>query len=262
MGRYFRLFATQVRYSLTVAAQYRLDFLIEALLSVFTAATAIVPLFVVFKSGRTVAGWSWQEALVVFGWFVFLKAVLEGAITPSLTAVVDHIRKGTLDFVLLKPADAQFLVSTAKFEPQRIVDATAAIGVLVWALRALGHVPTLAEISTSFLMLIAALLVLYSLWILVVSVAFIAVRVDNLSFFFSSLFDAARWPSSVFRGAWRIVFTFVVPLALMTTVPAQALLGKLSFGTAALSITGALLFAATARAIWIVAIGKYTSAGG
>jgi ABC-2 type transport system permease protein len=29
--------------------------------------------------------------------------------------VMDHIRKGTLDFVLLKPADAQFLVSTARF---------------------------------------------------------------------------------------------------------------------------------------------------
>ena len=54
------------------------------------------------------------ESLVVVGFFTLLHAVLEGAVSPSLTAVVEHIRHGTLDFVLLKPADAQFLVSTAK----------------------------------------------------------------------------------------------------------------------------------------------------
>ena len=59
---------------------------------------------------------------MVVGWFTLLHAVLEGAVSPSLTAVVEHVRRGTLDFVLLKPADAQFLVSTAKLEPWHIVD--------------------------------------------------------------------------------------------------------------------------------------------
>jgi ABC-type uncharacterized transport system permease subunit len=79
----------------------------------------------VFGVRQQVAGWSFEEALVVVGWFTLLRAVLEGAVSPSLTAVVEHVRKGTLDFVLLKPADAQFLVSTAKFEPWRIVDVSA-----------------------------------------------------------------------------------------------------------------------------------------
>ena len=72
-----------------------------------------------------------------------------------------------------------------------------------------------------------AVLILYSIWILVVSAAFWVVRVDNLSYLFGSLFDVGRWPISVFKGALRIVFTFVIPLALMTTYPALALLGRL-----------------------------------
>jgi ABC-2 type transport system permease protein len=93
-----------------------------------------------------------------------------------------------------------------------------------------------------------------------VSAAFYVVKVDNLTYFFSSIFDAARWPSSVFRGVLRFVFTFVIPLALMTTYPAQAMLGKLSAATLLSAVIGSLLFALLARLIWLQSIGKYTSA--
>ena len=110
------------------------------------------------------------------------------------------------------------------------------------------------------LAVVAALLVLYSIAILVVSIAFVAVRVDNLLYLFQSVFDVARWPSTVFRGLLSVLFTFVLPLALMTTYPALALLGKISGRTALGAIAGSLAFATVARAIWIASIRRYTSA--
>jgi ABC-2 type transport system permease protein len=86
------------------------------------------------------------------------------------------------------------------------------------------------------------------------------VRMDNLSFLFGSIFDAGRWPISVFRGALWFVFTFVFPLALMTTYPALALLGRLQPGTAALALLGGALFAVVARTVWRRAVRFYTSA--
>ena len=81
-------------------------------------------------------------------------------------------------------------------------------------------------------LLIVAVLLLYSIWILIVSASFWVVRVDNLSYLFQSLFDAGRWPIDVFDGVFRnvlrVIFTAVFPLALMTTYPAQALLGRLT----------------------------------
>jgi ABC-2 type transport system permease protein len=103
-------------------------------------------------------------------------------------------------------------------------------------------------------------LVLYSIAILVVSIAFFAVRVDNLLYLFQSIFDVARWPTSIFRGGLAIVFTYVLPLALMTTYPALALLGRLSLQTALGAVASTLLFAAFARLVWRLSIAKYTSA--
>jgi ABC-2 type transport system permease protein len=60
----------------------------------------------------------------------------------------------------------------------------------------------------------------------------------------------------------KFIFTFVVPLTVMTTFPAQALLDRLEWQTLAFSVLGSLLFVAAARAVWLRSIRFYTSAGG
>ena len=96
-------------------------------------------------------------------------------------------------------------------------------------------------------MLGAGVITLYSIWILVISVAFRAVRVDNLRYLFEAVFEVARWPASVFKGVLAFVFTYVIPIALMTTYPAEALLGTLSWERFVGGWIGALTFAALAR---------------
>ena len=213
------------------------------------------------NSGRPpIEGWTYERALVVVGWFTLLKGVLDGAINPSLIRVVEQIRQGTLDFTLLKPADAQFLVSTAKFEVWKVIDVAAALAIFAYAFSRLGRAPAVVDVAVALAMLGAATLVLYSLWILVIAAAFWVVRLDNLAYLFNSLFDFARWPVTMFSGFWRVIFTVVIPLALMTTYPALALLGALPPRTGLLSIGGALLFAVVARVVWRRAIAHYTSA--
>ena len=260
--RYLNLLLVQLRASALFAMQYRADFLLDGFVEVFWMATAIVPLYVVFHLRPTVAGWTFGEALLVMGWFTFLQGVLEGAINPSLANVVEHIRKGTLDLVLVKPADAQFLVSTARFLPWRAVNVVTALLIFVWGFHLQGRSPSALAICAAFFAMLTAVTALYSIWIMAVSAAFYFVRVDNLSQLFIAVFDAARWPIGVFQGGLRLVFTFVVPLALMTTYPAEALLGTLPVRTFVLSMAGAVLLFGVARLVWNASIARYTSAGG
>lgn len=260
IARHARLLGTQVRLSMLLAMQYRWDFVLDGVMSVFWTLTALIPLYLVFQERPVIAGWSYGEALVVVGFFTLLDGVLKGAINPSLTTVIEHIRGGTLDFVLLKPADSQFLVSTARFAPWRVTSIVAAGLVLAYAFHEIGRPPTPDAVATALVMAGAGVLVLYSMWILVVSVAFRAVRIDNLRYLFESIFDAARWPATVFKGALSFLFTFVIPLALMTTYPAQALLGTLAPERLAGGLAGALAFAAVARLVWLRSIRGYTSA--
>ncbi len=258
--RYVRLLLLQLRMSLTQSAQYRWDFLLQGALSIVWDVLGVVPLYVALHHRPSVEGWTFEQALIVVGWFTLLKAVLDGAINPSLTAVVEHIRKGTLDFILLKPADAQFLVSTAKFEPWRVVDLFAGSAIVAWAFWLMRRAPQPLGIALALALLAVAVVLLYSMWIMVIAAAFWVVRLDNLSYLLSSLLDFGRWPVSIFKGILRVIFTLVIPIALMTTYPAEALLGRLALRTALVSIGGSIVFAFIGRIVWTRAIGRYTSA--
>jgi ABC-2 type transport system permease protein len=234
--------------------------LTDGFVEVFWMITALVPMFVVFGARPNVAGWTFGEALMVTGFFTLLQGVLEGAINPSMTLVVEQIRKGTFDFVLLKPKDAQFLVSTARVLPWRAVNLATATGVFAYGFAKLGRTPTLADVATAGLLLFASVAILYSMWMLAVTLAFWVVKVDNLTVLFGAVFDAARWPSSVFRGVVHILFTFVIPLGLMTTFPANALLGRTSLAQLGGAALGAAIALGLSRLVWTRAMSRYTSA--
>jgi len=96
----------------------------------------------------------------------------------------------------------------------------------------------------------------------VLSMAFLFVKIDNLSYLMASIFDAARWPASIFRGALALLFTFVIPLAVMTTYPSLALLGRIGWSRFATATVVAAAFLALSRYAWVRAIRRYSSAGG
>ena len=260
MRRYLQLLWIQLRASLATAMQYRVNFIIDGVMSLWWMIWTLVPLAIVFGGRDSVANWSFPEALLVAAFFTVLRGIIEGAINPSLATTGDRIRTGTLDFVLVKPADGQFLVSTSQFAPWKVVDILAGVVMAVIAFDRLGRWPSALDLLLCLVLLAASTLVIYSLWVLVICAAFWVVRLENLAYLFSSIFDAARWPLDIFRGWWGIIFTFVIPLGLMTTYPARAILGKLDAQTALAALAGSLAIATLSRMVWLTALRRYTSA--
>lgn len=261
-GRYARLLGIQARTAAIQSMQYRLDFVVQCGTAIFWTVSALIPLLVVFSQRDGVAGWTWPEALMVVGFFTLLKGVLSAAIQPALTSVVEHVRRGTLDFLLLKPVDAQFMVSTSKLELTNISHFVAGLAIIAWASWKSGRPPGLTQVLLCGALLVVAVAILYSLWIFAVSMAFYFVRIDNLSYLIVSTYDAARWPASVFRGVFAFAFTFIVPLALMTTYPALALLGRISGREVLMALALAAAFLAASRLTWLRSLARYSGAGG
>jgi ABC-2 type transport system permease protein len=257
---YLRLAAMQLRISAAAGMSYRADFLIEGAMTLATIAITLLPLIVVYQDRDTLAGWDQPSALVLMGYFVALRGMLEGVISPSILELVERIRSGSFDYVLLKPIDAQALISASRFEPWKVFDLLGALGLLVYAFYLRGAPPSLAHVGVGVLLFVSGLIAMYSIWIVCAAMAFWVVRLDNLTFLLGAIFDVARWPVQVFRGAWRIVFTFVIPVAVMTTFPAMGLLGELEPELALASAGASLVMLAIARLVWRSAIRNYTSA--
>ena len=260
MTRYLRLLAIQLRISVASAMAYRANFLLEGVMSALWIAITLLPLIVVYSGRAAVAGWTAPEALVVIAYFMGVRAILEGLISPSLVDLVEKIRSGSFDYVLLKPIDAQAMVSASRYEPWKVFDLIGAIGIAIYAFVQRGAPPSAADLALGIALFGTGVLATYALWILCAAAAFWVGRLDNLMYLLGAIFDTARWPVHVFPGAWRVVFTFVIPVAVMTTYPAMALLGQLDAATALATLGGSLALLAISRVVWRTAIRNYTSA--
>jgi len=260
MMRYLRLLALQFRISAASAMAYRANFLIEGVMSLAWLAITLLPLVVVFGDRDKVAGWDRPSALIVMAYFMAVRAVLEGTISPSLVDLVERIRTGSFDYVLLKPVDAQAMVSASRYEPWKVFDLLGAIAVAVYAFAARGAPPSPVDAVFGLALFAAGVLATYALWILCAAASFWVVRLDNLMYLLGAIFDTARWPVQVFPGAWRFIFTFIIPVAIMTTYPAKALLGTLDASTALATLGGCVALLIVSRMVWRTAIRSYTSA--
>ncbi len=260
MNRYLSIFGVQLRTSIATAMQYRANFLIEGTMSIVFIGLALLPLLVLFDQRQTVQGWDRPSALIVMAYFLAIKGIMEGMVSPSLVALVEKIRTGAFDYVLLKPVDAQFMVSSQRYEPWNVFDVIGAVALAVYALDLRGTWPSAGELGLGLALLVAGVLAMYSLWIICAAASFWVVRLDNLVYLLGAIFDTARWPVQVFRGVWRVVFTVIIPVAVMTTFPAMALLGRLDAKRALATVAGALVMLAISRLVWRAAIRNYTSA--
>jgi ABC-2 type transport system permease protein len=260
MRQYLRLVSVQLRTSLAQAMAYRGDFFLQGIMSVAWLSVALIPLLIAFDKRTSVAGWDRNSALVMMAYFMAVKAIMEGIISPSLTNLVENIRSGAFDYILLKPVDAQLMISASRYEPFRIFDLLGAIALAVYAFAKMGHAPAPEHFAAGMILFVAGVMAVYALWIMCAAASFWVVRLDNLVYLLQAVFDVARWPVQVFSPMWRLFFTFVIPVAVMTTYPAMALLGRLSLQAAFATVGGAFVMLGISRLIWRSAIRNYTSA--
>lgn len=249
-----------IRTSIGAQAQYRFDFILQLVMSVFWVSWNVAPVWIIFQIRPHVAGWNRDQAMLVMAAFLMLRALIEGVVSPNLNQVVWQIRQGTFDFVLLKPVDSQLLVSFSRVVPSKAVDFTTGVALTVYAISKLDPLPSPLQLISGLLMLCAGAVTIYAIWLLISCVAFWFVKVDNLAFLFQSIFDAARWPIAMFRGWIRVMLTYIIPVAIMTSYPALALLGQLDLRGALIAWATGLGLLAISRTVWTIALRHYSSA--
>lgn len=255
-----RLAGTFLRIGALNELQYRVNLLFSLVQSAIAVGTSLAVLGLVFAQTDSLRGWSAGELLVVMGVFVLMGGVIRSVIQPNMQQLMTDVQEGTLDYLLTKPADGQLLVSVRRVELWQGVDVLVGAGLVVFAaVRLPGSVHPLDVLGFLAALLLGAVAI-YCFWLLLTVGAFWVTHVDPIIELFNGMYQAGRWPVSVYPGWLRVGFTFLVPLAFAITVPATALTGRMSgwllAGAAAFTVA---LFALT-RGVWRLALRRYSGA--
>ncbi len=256
--RYFRVLSLFWKVAIAAELEYRINFVVAVVSSLGSLAGGLFGLFLFYRTGYTFQGWSWNEALVVLGIFTLLQGISATILVPNLNKIVEYVQEGTLDFVLLKPISSQFWLSTHKISPWGLPDVIFGAVIILYA----GHRIKLAPLGYVSMLppLALGVISLYSLWFILGATSIWFVKIHNVTEVLRSLLEAGRFPVEGYPAAYRVFFTFIIPVAFLTTVPAQTALGRSEptwlLGSTLLAIG---LFLAS-KWFWRFALRFYTSA--
>jgi ABC-2 type transport system permease protein len=177
-----------------------------------------------------------------------------------MEAFMDSVRKGTLDFVLTKPEDAQLLVSVQRVSIWSVLDGLIGIGVVVVSLISLGAQVSVSQLIAFAIALLAGSVIVYSFYVVLATCAFWFIKIENILVIFQSLYQAGLWPVGIYPQTLQIILTFLVPVAFAVTVPAEAMVGRLSASTLWLAVGLAAALFVIARRFWHFGIRHYSGA--
>lgn len=240
--------------------QYRANFWVQLTSSLVSLGTGLVAIAVVYSHTETLGGWREPELLAVMGVHIMVGGFLRTLVLPNMLKLMEGIQQGTLDYVLVKPADSQVLVSVQQVSLWSLVDVLTGIGVIGWSLYQLAPDVGVLNAAGFLVTVVCGMLILYCVWISITTVAFKAVSFDPMIKMLDGVYQAGRWPVGIYPIWLRIGLTFIVPLAFAVTVPAEAVSGRLEPIWFVWILVATAVAGAVSRLVWKWGVRNYTGA--
>jgi ABC-2 type transport system permease protein len=239
---------------------YRADTVVNILLNVMWLGWELLSLSIIFSNTETIGGWGFGELIALLGVFRLVNTFMIALIWPNTEKFNQSIRDGSMDYTLLQPINSMFLVTFSRITVWRIWDLVLAVVLIVIGINMTGDTTSPSQIGTFLLLTVSGVLVLYSLWIVLIALTFWFTKFDNNVTILQALLDSGRYPVTVYPAWLRILVTFVVPIAVATTIPLQGLRGELDFLRLLMFIGIGIVSFLIASQVWKRGLKQYSGA--
>lgn len=256
------VYAIMFRNSLIREMSFKLNFLLWMLVEVLWFLGQIVFIEVVFSYVGGIGGWTKWEVVLLIGTHQVIGQLFQAFFYMNLANLPELVRTGRMDFMLLLPVDTQFLVSLKQFGMDNVVNALVGAGFVLFSLWKLAIVPTVSQILLYLAAVCCGILIHYAIMLVFSMASFWMVRSQGLIYGYYSLFNIGRYPDTIYRGAFKLVFSWMIPVIIVANIPARLLIHAAENPTpllVELVATTFFMIGAT-RLLWNAALRHYSSA--
>ena len=261
LRRYLALYAALWKNSVVREMGFKVNFLLWIVVDLLWFALQITFIAVIYRHTEHIGDWSKWEVIMLVAASHFTQQIFTGLFLNNCVQLSEHIRTGRFDFFLLLPVNTRFLISFRQVDLGAFVNAMADVAVMVYAARQLHLTPTVLQVAGFLALCGVGVLIHYSLMFLLATISFWTVRSQGIVWGYYSLFNIARMPDEAFQGLFKAIFTFGVPMLLVSNVPVRLLVNKLTSVEPVLMLLGMSLVCFVVSELgWRASIRRYTSA--
>ena len=255
-----KLLSSFLKINIQMSLAYRADTVVNILLNLMWLGWELLSLNIIFNNTTTLGGWGLGELIALLGVFRLVNTLMIALIWPNTEKFNQSIRDGSMDYTILQPINSMFLVTFSRITVWRIWDLVLAVILIVVGINMTGDAVTALHILTFILLAISGMIVIYSLWIVLIALTFWFTKFDNNVTILQALMDSGRYPVTVYPAWLRIIVTFIIPIAVATTIPLQALRGELDPGQILMFIVISIVSFWVATKVWKLGLKRYSGA--
>ncbi len=255
-----KLLSAFLKVNIQMSLAYRADTVVNILLNVMWLGWELLSLGIIFSNTETIGGWDFGELIALLGVFRLVHTLMIALIWPNTEKFNQSIRDGSMDYTLLQPINSLFLVTFSRITVWRAWDLVLAVILIIVGINLSGDETTPLSILTFILLTVSGSIIIYSLWIVLIALTFWFTKFDNNVTILQALLDAGRYPVTVYPVWLRILVTFVIPIAVATTVPLQGLRGDLTFDRVLMFIAIGMVSFLIASQVWKRGLKQYSGA--
>jgi len=258
--RYWRVYVACLRNCLARELEFRSSFIFTLVSTAIWGALSIVLAGLVFGNAGAIRGWDLDRMFILTGSFMIVEGAMSTLFQRSMQKLSELVNKGELDFVLVKPISSQFLVSIRYVNFGTVPIAFVGLFYVWLGVQRVGLRPGPTEIGLYLAMLGSAVVSLYAIWFMTVTLVLYTGRIENISVAIDPVFRLGRFPTDVFRGFTRPLLVYVLPIAAVATLPAQALLGILDPLLVPYQLAMSVVLVWVSHRFWTYSLRRYSSA--
>lgn len=262
LKKYWRLFWHFRRLQLMRMMEYRANFIFWTLVTALWGTFNFFFLALMIEVGNgSIASWQRHEMYILIGVFNLSDGLVWSAMYHNMVEYSQQVFRGTLSGLLLKPVNTQFFLMTHVNNYNNFPRLILGFGAIALGLR-MGHItPSATQWLLACSLFAVTTLFLYFLWFILTTGSFWVERLNNINEVLPNLQRLWRFPSSIYTGVLSTIFTVALPLGLISTLPAEALLGRLNLGTAAYFTAFTIGLFLLGRWFFHVSLRQYASVG-
>ncbi|HEX2994181.1 MAG TPA: ABC-2 family transporter protein [Anaerolineales bacterium] len=255
-----KLLSAFLKVNIQMSLAYRADTVVNILINLMWLGWELLSLGIIFSNTEAIGGWGFGELLALLGVFRLVNMMMFALIWPNTEKFNQSIRDGSMDYTLLQPVNSMFLVTFSRVTIWRAWELALSAVLIVIGVNMAGDTTTPLSILTFVVLTVSGAIVIYSLWIVLIALTFWFTKFDNNVTILHALLDAGRYPVTVYPAWLQILVTFVVPIAVATTVPLQALRGDLDLARAVMFFAIGIASFLIASQVWKRGLKQYSGA--
>ena len=260
VARYGAIYAALLKNSVTRETMFKGNFLLWILVEVLWFGLQLTFISVLYLHTEKIGTWTKWEVVMLVGASHFIQQIFQAFFLINCSNLSELVRTGKFDFLLLLPVNTRFVVSLRQVDLGAFVNAGSSLAVMAYAGHQLHLVPTVWQVLGFLALCVAGILIHYSLMFLLATISFWTVRAQGIVWGYYNLFNIARMPDEAFGGVFRAVFTFALPMLLVSNVPVRLLVDKFSPASALLLVAMSGVCFAVSELGWRASLRHYTSA--